>query len=242
MLTLFASDVHLHWARPEAVETFVRLVRESARRAATLYLLGDIFDQWLGDDDDSPPHPVVEDELRRLCDAGVRVGFIAGNHDFLIGEGFAARTGVDLLNEVTVIELEGRRTVLAHGDHLCTGDTDYQAFRAHTRDPAVQRAFLALPLAERARMADRLRHRSRELTALKPAEITDVAPDAVEEILREHRAVDLIHGHTHRPAIHRLVVDGRECRRIVLADWYAGDSVLAVEDGEYRSAPVSALG
>ena len=146
-----------------------------------------------------------------------------------------------LLDEVTVIELAGRRTVLTHGDQLCTADTDYQAFRAHTRDPAVQRTFLALPLAERARMAAQLRHRSRELTALKPDDITDVAPDAVEALLREHRADDLIHGHTHRPATHRLEVDGRECRRIVLADWYAGDSVLAVENGEYRSSPVADL-
>ena len=241
MLTLFASDLHLHRDRPEALTSFVRLARGPARRAGALYLLGDVFDQWLGDDDTTAPHPAVEEELRRLCDAGVRVGFAAGNHDFLVGREFASRTGVALLDEVTVIELAGRRTAITHGDQLCTADTDYQAFRAHTRDPAVQRTFLALPLAERARMAAQLRHRSRELTALKPDDITDVAPDAVEALLREHRADDLIHGHTHRPATHHLEVDGRECRRIVLADWYAGDSVLAVENGEYRSSPVAGL-
>ena len=241
VLTLFASDLHLHRDRPASLAAFVRLARGAARRASAFYLLGDVFDQWLGDDDSTPPHPEVEEELRRLCDAGVRVAFAAGNHDFLVGRGFAERTGVSLLDEVTAIELEGRRTVITHGDQLCTADTDYQAFRAHTRDANVQRGFLALPLAERARMAAQLRHRSRELTALKPDDITDVAPNAVEALLREHRADDLIHGHTHRPATHRLEVDGRKCRRLVLADWYAGDSVLAVEDGAYRCVPVDEL-
>ena len=241
MVTLFASDLHLHRDRPQSVAAFVRLARGPARRASALYLLGDVFDQWLGDDDATPPHPAVEEEFRRLCDAGVRVGFSAGNHDFLVGREFALRTGVVLLDEVTVIDLAGRRTAITHGDQLCTEDTEYQAFRAHTRDPTVQRTFLALPLAERARMAAQLRHRSRELTALKPTDITDVAPDAVASLLREHRADDLIHGHTHRPATHRLEVDGRECRRIVLADWYAGDCVLAFENGKYRSASVADL-
>ena len=241
MLTLFASDLHLGRDRPQSLAAFVRLARGPARRASTLYLLGDVFDQWLGDDDSTLPHPEVEEELRMLCDAGVRVAFAAGNHDFLVGAEFAARTGVTLLDEVTVIELEGRRTIVTHGDQLCTADSDYQAFRARARDPAVQRTFLALPLAERARMAAQLRHRSRELTALKPDDITDVAPDAVASLLREHRADDLVHGHTHRPATHHLTVDGRECRRIVLADWYAGDCVLALEDGEYRSSTVAAL-
>ena len=241
MLTLFASDLHLHRDRPASLASFVRLARGAARRADTVYLLGDVFDQWLGDDDTTPPHPEAEEELRRLCDSGVRVAFAAGNHDFLVGGDFAARTGVALLDEASVIELGGRRTVLTHGDQLCTADTDYQAFRAHARDPAAQRAFLALPLAERARMAAQLRHRSRELTALKPDDITDVAPDAVEALLRERRADDLVHGHTHRPAVHRLKVDGRDCRRIVLADWYAEGSVLAVEGGEYRCLPVATL-
>ncbi len=241
MLTLFASDLHLHRDRPASLASFVLLARGAARRASAFYLLGDVFDQWLGDDDTTPPHPEAEEELRKLCDAGVRVAFAAGNHDFLVGRDFAARTGVTLLGDATVLELGGRRTVITHGDQLCTADTDYQAFRVHTRDRAVQRTFLALPLAERARMAAQLRHRSRELAALKPDDITDVAPDAVEGLLREHRADDLIHGHTHRPATHHLTVDGRECRRIVLADWYAGDSVLAVEDGEYRRVPVAEL-
>ena len=241
MLTLFASDLHLHRDRPASVAAFVRLARGAARRASAVYLLGDVFDQWLGDDDTTAPHREVEAELRSLCDAGVRVGFVAGNHDFLVGRDFAARTGVELLEEVAVIELGGRRTALAHGDHLCTADTDYQAFRTHVRDPDVQRGFLALPLADRARMAGELRHRSRELTALKPNDITDVAPDAVVALLRETRADDLIHGHTHRPATHHLAVDGRPCRRIVLADWYEGDAVLAVEGGAYRSSPVSGL-
>jgi len=241
VVTLFASDLHLHRDRPQSVAAFVRLARGPARRASALYLLGDVFDQWLGDDDATPPHPTVEEEFRRLCDAGVRVGFSAGNHDFLVGREFTLRTGVVLLDEVTVIDLAGRRTAITHGDQLCTEDTEYQAFRAHTRDSTVQRTFLALPLAERARMAAQLRHRSRELTALKPTDITDVAPDAVASLLREHRADDLIHGHTHRPATHRLEVDGRECRRIVLADWYAGDCVLALENGKYRSASVADL-
>ena len=241
MLTLFASDLHLHRDRPAPLASFVRLARGAARRANAFYLLGDVFDQWLGDDDTTPPHPEVEEELRRLCDSGVHVAFAAGNHDFLVGGDFAARTGVALLDEASVIDVEGRRTVVTHGDQLCTADTDYQAFRVQTRDPAVQRAFLALPLPERARMAAQLRHRSHELTALKPDDIMDVAPDAAEALLREHRADDLVHGHTHRPAIHQVTVDGRRCRRIVLADWYAEGSVLAVEGGEVRCVPVGAL-
>lgn len=244
MLTLFASDLHLHRERPEATAAFARFARGPARRASELYLLGDVFDQWLGDDDDTPPHPEVEEELRRLGEAGVRVRFAAGNHDFLAGPGFAARTGVELLAETTVVDLDGRRAALTHGDQLCTADTGYQAFRRHVRDPAVQREFLALPLAERRRLAAQLRHRSRELTALKPGDITDVAPDAVEALLRTHGADDLIHGHTHRPAVHRLTVDGRACRRIVLGDWYAGDSVLAVrrgDGGDHRPEPLAAL-
>ena len=242
MLTLFASDLHLHRDRPESFAAFAQLARGPARRAASLYLLGDVFDQWLGDDDATAPHREAEDELRRLRDGGTYVGFIAGNHDFLVGGDFAARTGVDLLDEVTVIDVEGRRTAITHGDQLCTADTGYQALRSHVRDPAVQQSFLALPLTERARTAARLRHRSRELTALKPDDITDVAPKAVEALLREHGAQDLIHGHTHRPAVHHLMVDGRRRRRIVLGDWYAGDSVLAVRDGDYRQLPVAEIG
>lgn len=239
MRILFASDLHLHRDRLEGVAAFARFLRSDvARGADEFHLLGDVFDQWLGDDDTHPPHPEVEAELRALVDAGVRVGFIVGNHDFLVGAEFAARTGVELLDEVTVLDLAGRRTLITHGDQLCTGDVDYQAFRVQARDPETQRAFLALPLETRNQVATGLRHQSKELTALKPSDITDVAPDAVEALLREYEADDLIHGHTHRPATHELTVDGRACRRIVLSDWYETPAVLCVEDDRYETLPV----
>lgn len=227
MTTLFASDVHLSDARPEAVDAFVAFLAGPARSAAALYLLGDVFDMWLGDDDDRPPHPAVQAALAALTGAGVPVSVVHGNHDFLISDAFAARTGCALLGDETLVDLHGARVLLMHGDTLCTRDTDYQEFRRYTRDPDNQAAFLALPLAARLDQAAAIRHRSQGASRLKPEDIMDVTPDAVVERMRAHRADVLVHGHTHRPGVHPVALGGATGRRIVLGDWYDGDSVLA---------------
>ena len=226
MKALFASDVHLSQKRPEIVAAFCGFLRLAAASADRLYLLGDVFDEWLGDDDARDPHGVVEAELRALTDAGCEVFFAHGNHDFLIGEAFLARTGVQLLDGQVVHELPGQRALLTHGDELCTEDKAYQAFRAQVRNPAVQAQFLGLPFEARVAEAARLRANSAEAVKLKAADIMDVTQDAVESVLREHAVACLVHGHTHRPDIHQFDLDGSAARRIVLGDWYEQDSVL----------------
>lgn len=229
--TLFVSDVHLNASRPQRVAAFLDLLRGEARQADALYLLGDVFDEWLGDDDARPPHPEVERGLRELSASGVPVRVMHGNHDFLLGGAFAERTGCALLQEPSVADVYGVPVLLMHGDTLCTDDVEYQRYRAWTRDPDTQRAFLALPLAERAERAAGLRSRSRVLSRLKPADIMDVAPAAVTRVFREHAVRHIVHGHTHRPAIHVPLVDGEPCTRIVLGDWYEQDSMLVWEPG-----------
>jgi UDP-2,3-diacylglucosamine hydrolase len=224
---LLVSDVHLSPARPERVDAFLDFLRGPAARAEALYILGDLFDLWLGDDDDRPPHRAVEAGLAALAARGVPVGIVPGNHDFLMGEALAARAGCRLLEEPSVVEIGGERVLLMHGDTLCTRDTDYQAYRKVARDRGVQREFLALPLAVRVERASALLLRSKMLTRLKPDDIMDVTEEAVHEILRVHRVRRLVHGHTHRPAIHAFDLDGEPASRCVLGDWYEQDSVLA---------------
>jgi len=227
MATLFISDVHLSRERPQAVERTLALLDGPARGADTLYILGDFFDQWLGDDDDTPPHREVEAALARLVGAGVPVRVCHGNHDFLLGDGFAARTGCELLPEPSVVEVHGIRVLVMHGDSLCTDDHEYQAFRRLSRDRDTQRRFLALPLAERAAKAAELRLSARARSRLKPEDIMDVNPQAVEAAMRAHGVLHLVHGHTHRPGIHEMTLDDRSARRIVLGDWYEKDHLLA---------------
>ena len=234
MTTLFVSDVHLSTERPEIVERFLAFLREQAAAADGLYILGDLFDLWLGDDDDRAPHRTVIAGLRALTDSGVAVHVAHGNHDFLLGSRFIAATGARLLPEPAHLDLYGTRVVALHGDVLCTRDTDYQAFRKMSRDPTVQRQFLALPLEERLRQASSIRHRSQQATRLKPADIMDVTPQAVIDLLRREGSDLTVHGHTHRPNVHQLSVDGRSAARVVLGDWYEQDSVLAWDSNGYR--------
>lgn len=224
-LALFVSDVHLSADRPEMVDAFLGFIEGEARTARTLFILGDLFDEWLGDDDNREPHPRISNALAALTSTGVEVAVARGNHDFLLGEGFAAGTGCRLLDEPEVILLGNDRALLLHGDSLCTRDLDYQELRRTVRDRATQRAFLALPLAERAARAATLRNSSRALTRLKAMDIIDVTPAAVDALLREHRAGILVHGHTHRPALHAVELDGIHATRMVLGDWYEQDSV-----------------
>ena len=226
MTTLFISDLHLDETRPRIVELFKAFLRSDARRAKALYVLGDLFESWIGDDDDTTLAGEVAAALADLRSHGVAIHFMHGNRDFLLGADYAARAGMTLLDDPTIIELDGERTLLMHGDTLCTDDVDYQRFRTMVRDPAWQKQFLAKPLAERRAFAAEARGESRKQTAMKAAEIMDVNQDAVAATLHEHGVRRLIHGHTHRPATHRFDVDGGAAERIVLGDWYEQSSVL----------------
>lgn len=234
MAALFVSDVHLSAQRPRIVSAFIDFLNCQARDAEVLYILGDCFDRWLGDDDDTPPHGEVLAALADLTRAGVPVNVLHGNHDFLLGAGFEGRTGCRLLEDPSVVEVYGTPTLLMHGDTLCTDDIEYQKFRAYSRDPAIQATFLKMPLAERAAEADRLRAKSKTHTRLKAEEIMDVSAGAVLEVMRNHGTLHLIHGHTHRPAVHVIEVDGDKAQRIVLADWYEQDSVLVWDSSGFR--------
>jgi UDP-2,3-diacylglucosamine hydrolase len=242
MATLFISDLHLDPARPEITRLFGAFVDGQARGADALYILGDLFEAWVGDDDPSETGAFVAERLKGLADSGVPVGFMHGNRDFLVGAGYARRAGMALLTDPTRIDLYGRPVLLMHGDTLCTDDLAYQQFRAQTRDPAWQRQFLAQPLEARLAFAQQARAASQarqgELREAGTMEtITDVAPAAVDAAFAAHGVDTIIHGHTHRPAVHALDVDGRPRERIVLGDWYEQGSVLrATPEGFALSA------
>ena len=228
MTTLFISDLHLDAERPHIVDLFVELLEGEARSARALYILGDLFESWIGDDDDAALAARVAQATRALRDAGVPVYFMHGNRDFLLGADYAARAGMTLLADPSVVELGGERVLLMHGDTLCTDDVEYLKFRALVRDPRWQQQFLARPLEERRAFAAQARGESRKHTSSAKAEIMDVNQAAVEAALRRHGVRKLIHGHTHRPATHRFDLDGQTAERVVLGDWYEQDSVLRV--------------
>jgi UDP-2,3-diacylglucosamine hydrolase len=218
--TLFLSDLHLAPDRPGAAMAFHAFARGPAREAAAVYILGDLFDVWIGDDQLRDPFArAIADALAALCAAGVTVFVARGNRDFLLGEAFARTTGVTLLPEQQIVDVGGMRLVVLHGDELCTGDVDYQRFRARMRSGATMRRLLRLPYSLRRGIAWYLRRKSRAANALKPEAIMDVHADAVADMFRRHGVDRMIHGHTHRPARHALDVDGQPRERIVLADW-----------------------
>ncbi|HEU4373571.1 MAG TPA: UDP-2,3-diacylglucosamine diphosphatase [Telluria sp.] len=213
---LFISDLHLQESHPRTAAALFRFLAERAAASRELYLLGDLFEYWAGDDDiDSPFHQSVIAAIRAVSDAGVAVYWIAGNRDFLIGPRFAQAAGLTLLADPHVATIAGRRIALVHGDAECTADTSYMAFRAQVRDPAWQQQFLAMPLAQRKAIIAGLREGSREAHGGKTMEIMDVTPQAVDALHAATSADIIIHGHTHRPALH---ADGAR-RRYVLPDW-----------------------
>ncbi|MBN1240332.1 MAG: UDP-2,3-diacylglucosamine diphosphatase [Gammaproteobacteria bacterium] len=220
MALLFTSDLHLEGSRPETTERFVEFVRERARHADALYILGDLFEAWIGDDDTDPRLKPVIEALKSLHRAGVPCAIMHGNRDFLIGRRFAAATGCRLLGDYETIDAFGQRVLLTHGDLLCTDDSRYQSLRAMLRDPDWQRDFLGKPLGERRTVAEELRGVSRSETASKPEDIMDVNPAAVEAAMRRFDVRHLLHGHTHRPAVHDLTVEGGAAKRIVLGAWH----------------------
>lgn len=229
MATLFVSDLHLDDVRPHIIGLFERFCAGEARAADALYVLGDLFEAYVGDDDDAPLNARAATALRGVADAGVPLFFIAGNRDFLLGTAYARRCGMTILADGAVVELCGIPTLLLHGDVLCTDDAAYQAFRGHVRDPAWQATFLARPLAERRAFAAQARDASRAHTSSTAMTIMDVNQGAVETALRQAGVARMIHGHTHRPAIHDFTLDGQPARRIVLGDWYEQGSVLRVD-------------
>ena len=226
---LFISDLHLAPERPELVATFHAFVSGRARGAAALYVLGDLFDVWLGDDQLKEPLAAgVAAALCALSASGTPVYLQRGNRDFLLGERFARAAGATLLPDAIVHDLHGTPTLIMHGDQLCTDDVDYQRLRVFWQNPVNRRRVSRLPYAVRRAIARLLRAGSRRLTSSKPEEIMDVNADAVVAAMSEHHVARLIHGHTHRPARHELSVDGRRCERYVLADWYKTGSYLEV--------------
>jgi len=232
--TLFVSDLHLDATRPVATALFLDFLRDEARQADALYVLGDLFEAWVGDDEDDALADAVRDALRAVAQAGVPVWLARGNRDFLLGPRFADATGIRLLPDPAVALVAGEPTLLMHGDLLCTDDTDYLAFRAQVRAPAWQAAFLAQPLAARHEFAARARDASQQRQGMLREggtleSITDANPGAVVETMARYGVRRLIHGHTHRPAVHALRVDERPAVRIVLGDWYDQGSVLRVD-------------
>ena len=238
--TLFLSDLHLSASRPRLVAAFDAFCAGPAREAAGIYILGDLFDAWVGDDQlRDPLAERVAAALRDVANTGVPVGVITGNRDFLLGERFTGVAGAVLLPGQVVINLAGTPTLLLHGDELCTGDVGYQRYRKVMHDPKWQRRFLALPYALRRGVGRFLRGRSRTATAAKPESILDVEQRAVEGAFRGAGVTRMIHGHTHRPAHHHVVVDGSDCERWVLADWYDRGSYLECDAAGCRTRDVS---
>ncbi|MGH8726746.1 MAG: UDP-2,3-diacylglucosamine diphosphatase [Burkholderiales bacterium] len=237
---LFISDLHLSPERPQITRQFLDFLRDTAQGASALYILGDLFDAWAGDDDlDAPLHREIADSLRQLRESGPRLYLMHGNRDFLFGAKFAQACGAELLSDPTLIDLFGTRTLLMHGDLLCTDDVAYQNFRAKVRHPVVQALFRLQPLALRKRLIGKLRSTSESAKSGKSEVIMDVSVETVEKVLRENGCPRLIHGHTHRPARHVHRIDGRECERWVLSDWYERGSYLLCDETGCRSVLVN---
>jgi UDP-2,3-diacylglucosamine hydrolase len=226
---LFVSDLHLAPERPDDARAFRALLAGPAREASALYILGDLFEYWIGDDDPNEFHYALLDAIGALSRAGVAVYFMHGNRDFLLGRRAAERAGMTLLHDPTHVDLFGTPTLLMHGDTLCTDDVGYQNFRAKTRRPGAIRMFLLLPLALRRRIGLALRGKSESAKASKSAAIMDVNLGTVEQTLRANGYPRLIHGHTHRPGRHIHELEGQRRERIVLADWYGHGAYLRVD-------------
>jgi UDP-2,3-diacylglucosamine hydrolase len=234
MSVLFISDLHLSSERPDKTALFYKFLKRARHDAEALYILGDLFEIWLGDDDDSDPHPAVLDALAGVGGTGCKLFVMRGNRDFLVGDGFARHTGATLLEDYHAMVLDGRKTLLTHGDLLCTKDFQYQQFRRFVRDPANQSQFLSHSLKERRAIAAKTRTGTKASMLEKDDFIMDVEQSTVEQVMRRFDVTDLIHGHTHRPGAHEFELDGNLRRRFVLADWYDQDNVLVSEAGRLR--------
>lgn len=230
MTTLFIADLHLSPDRPGVTGAFLQFLQERCENAEALYILGDLFEAWIGDDDPSPLAGSVIQALRDLTDKGTAVFFQHGNRDFLVGRRFCRDSGAQLLPDEKVIELNGAPVLLMHGDSLCLQDTDYQAFRRKVRRPWYKWVLSHLPLRKRMQIAADWRARSRSESANKAGQIMDVSPEEVDRLMALHGVSTLIHGHTHRPAVHKIDTGGQSAQRMVLGDW--GERGWVIEAGE----------
>lgn len=232
MTTLFISDLHLEESRPDITEAFLGFLNGTASGVDQLYILGDFFEAWIGDDERTPLQEQIAAALRKLRDSGTDIFLMHGNRDFLIGEDFCKRAGATLLDDPTVIDLHGTPTLLMHGDSLCTADVEYQKFRANMRNPQWQQMIRQRPLEDRQQMARQLREISMAKNQGKEEFIMDVTPEEVVKDMEAHGVQRMIHGHTHRPAVHELIANGLPAKRIVLGDWDKNVWWLEAEPGK----------
>lgn len=236
-MILLISDLHLQEERPDITRAFLEFLGERARSAEALYILGDFFEAWIGDDAMSPYHISICAALRHLSDSGTRIFLMHGNRDFLLGKAFCKAAGATLLRDPSVVELNGQPVLLMHGDSLCTRDRGYMKLRRVLRNPLTLFVLRHLPLSTRHKLARKLRNESRAQTRTKASDIVDVTPEQVPRVMRAHGVLTLIHGHTHRPAVHRLDVGGQPARRIVLGDWDREGWALQVDAQGMALAP-----
>ena len=239
MRTLFIADLHLSGERPHIIHLFRDFLKKEARQADALYILGDLFEAWLGDDAVPPGMVDVLHDIDALTKTGVPVYVIVGNRDFLLGTEFENMTGCTLLPDPSIINLYGTDTLLMHGDTLCTDDVDYQAIRKQIRNPQWRQMILAKSIEERMQIAREARTESRARTREKSDDIMDVNTQAVENAFRTHGVSRLIHGHTHRPAVHKGTINNKTVTRIVLGDWYNKASVLQVTADTTELSPAN---
>lgn len=228
LATYFIADLHLAQNRPDITACFLRFLENEATKAQTLYILGDLFEAWIGDDDDSDFVATIANALTTLSNFGAKIYYIHGNRDFLLGQRFAQKSSMILLPEVDLIQLYGQAVVVMHGDTLCTKDIAYQEFRKKSRTWWWQAMIKSLPLFVRKKIAANYRKRSAAATSMKSQDIMDVTPEEVVNCLESYRSQLLIHGHTHRPAVHALDANGNKAQRIVLGDWYEQGAWLKV--------------
>lgn len=236
-MILLISDLHLEEERPDITRAFLHFLKTRARQAEALYILGDFFEVWIGDDGMSPFQQKIVHALRELSDTGTRLYLMHGNRDFLIGRRFCREAGCTLLKDPSVVQLNGEPVLLMHGDSLCILDTSYMKLRRWLRNPLSLLILRSLPLSTRRKLARKLRNESRAQTRMKTSEIIDVTPSEVIRVMTDHGVRILIHGHTHRPAEHRLEVDGQPAQRIVLGDWDRQGWALQVDEKGFKQAP-----
>lgn len=236
-MILLISDLHLEEERPDITRAFLRFLQTRASQAEALYILGDFFEAWIGDDAMTPFQRSIAQALRQVADGGTRIFLMHGNRDFMIGTCFCREAGCTLLADPSRVELAGHPVLLMHGDSLCTRDAAYMRMRRILRNPVVLWILRHLPLATRHKLARKLRSESRMQTQQKAVEITDVTPEEIPRLLAAQGVPTLIHGHTHRPAVHELQVGGLPAQRIVLGDWDRQGWALEVDEQGFRQAP-----
>ena len=237
MTSWFASDLHLDPSTPQIADRFKRFLAGPAREARSVFLLGDLFEAWIGDDDPEPAHREVVAAIAALAAAGTLVYVMRGNRDFMIGERFCADAGAILLDDPVILDVDGERAMLSHGDGLCVDDRAYQKLRALVRDPSLREGFARLPIEARRRLASEAREGSREHLANASAYITDVNQPAVDAVMRDADVKLMIHGHTHRPGVHRFESEGVERTRVVLGAWHDEAHVVRWDDAGWQLLP-----